>query len=181
LAIYGLCFKFLDAPEWQDLDSVDVLLGIRSFGKKKYKRKPPSKLVNAWRAGIPFIGGGDSAYTQIGNPGEDFLQVFSYDDLLVELVRLQHDCALYNRIVEAGRRNANDFTFEAIAQRWKYLLEGDIARAYSKWKCKSGRSLRYGIKKIRYRAFTILKQGIKQCYKLSAIKHLRDHYYDPVK
>ncbi|MEN7972431.1 MAG: glycosyltransferase [Verrucomicrobiota bacterium] len=173
-------FRFLDASEWHRLGSVDVLLGIRTFGQKKYNRKPPSKLINAWRAGIPFIGGADSAYTQVGTPGKDFLQVFSYDEMVDALIRLRRDPGLCEKIVEAGRKRAEDFTFDRVEQRWKSLLEVDIAHAYSQWTNRCCKPLRFAVKSLQYASFVSLKHGVKISYKLPLIKHLREHYYDPV-
>lgn len=178
---HDIIFEILDESEWINLSEVDVLVGIRSFGKKKYKRKPATKLIDAWHAGIPFIGGWDSAYTQIGVPGENYLRVSSYGELLDCIVQLKNDDQLYGRMVEAGEKRAVEFTFNATAQQWKNLLEGDISRVYSEWEHRPLRVLRYNAKSVWYVLCALLKHCIFKFYKVPTIKYLRDRYYDPVK
>lgn len=69
----GCTFDIRSAEHWHDCHDVDVVLAVRTFGRQRQLHKPATKLYNAWRAGIPFIGGRDSAFAADGNPGRDYL------------------------------------------------------------------------------------------------------------
>lgn len=177
----GITFDLLDAENWQNLADVDVLVGIRSFGMQEYKRKPPSKLINAWHAGIPFIGGWDSAYSQIGNPGEDYLRVASYEEMIRQIIELKNNPVLYQWMVRTGRKRAAEYTFESIAQLWKNPMEGEIARDFEAWKAIPVKVFQYHLKRMGYLFFESVRGGLRGFYRIPAVKRLRDLYYDPIK
>lgn len=129
----GMRFSLLVKPNWNDLSDVDILLGIRSFDREKYNYLPPTKLLNAWHAGIPFIGGNDSAFEQVGTPGQDYIQVKSKEEAIQEIIRLRCDHEYYKSFVEAGKKRAKEFTREKIAGAWIQLLTGDMQRIYNSW------------------------------------------------
>ncbi|RLA19215.1 MAG: hypothetical protein DRQ56_05885 [Gammaproteobacteria bacterium] len=178
---HGITFEILDEKKWANLSEVDVLVGVRNFGRKHYRRKPPTKLFNAWHAGIPFIGGWDSAYSQIGVPQEDYLQVVTYEELLDCIVRLKDDPDLYKKLVAAGRKKAFSYTSEAVVQRWKYLLDSEIVARYDEWEKAPARGLRYRLKLTGYVVIALMKREAQWLYTIPALKRLRDRYYDPVK
>jgi hypothetical protein len=127
-------FITLSQGEWHDLSSVDVLIGIRSFDKKEYSTKPPTKLFNAWHAGIPLIGGNDSAYKQVGTPGEDYLIATSPSEALNMILKLRDDKELYKMITGNGAKKAAYYTEEKIAEWWEKILVGPIMGRYQQWK-----------------------------------------------
>ena len=129
----GCRFVFKGEGEWQNMDDVDVLLGIRSFSKKPYHDKPATKLFNAWLAGIPFIGGYDSAFEQCGEPGVNYLRVSSRDELMSEMRRLKDDPALYASIVREGKTAGQRYAAERVTDRWVEFLEGPAAVEYRAW------------------------------------------------
>jgi len=178
---HGIVFEILDEQRWFDLKAVDLLVGIRSFGTKKYKRKPPTKLINAWHAGIPFIGGWDSAYEQIGADGEDYLRVATYNELLECIIRLKQDSALYTKLVVAGRRRAADYTFDAIAQTWRNLLENVIGEHFRQWELRPGNNLIFTLRKMKTLMNSLIRYGFRQLYVIPSIRRIRDQYYDPVR
>ena len=67
--LMGLRFRIIDKKQWHDMREIDVLLAIRDFSTRTYDEKPPSKLINAWHAGIPLIAGYDSHFQLLGRPG----------------------------------------------------------------------------------------------------------------
>lgn len=134
LAPLGLEFVTAPPSEWHDFSSIDVAIGIRGFGGRRYSDKPPSKLVNAWFACVPFIGGADSAYTQVGTPGEDFIRATEPAEVVAALTRLRDDPAFYRGLVAAGRERSCDFTVPALIERWAALLEGPIERRFREWR-----------------------------------------------
>lgn len=131
---YGIEFVTLPSGACNDLHDIDVLIGIRSFTTSTYDKKPPSKLVNAWHAGIPFIGGYDSAFRQIAVPGEDYLLAKSADEVLQAVLRLRDDNVLYSTLVKNGQRKALRFTQQTITQAWEEILSGPVLLRYEKWK-----------------------------------------------
>lgn len=120
--------------DWHDLSDVDVLLGIRSFTKKTYDNKPPTKMFNAWLSGIPFIGGGDSAYEQVGEPGLNYFKVSDMEELIDSIRVLKEDAQLYERVVEEGRIAGAHYGAEQIAESWKLFMEEQVAPAYRLWR-----------------------------------------------
>jgi hypothetical protein len=131
---YGIEFKVLSNQSWHDLSSIDVLIGIRSFDTRPWKTKPPSKLFNAWHAGIPFIGGFDSAFKQVGNPGKDYLRVKSQQEAVSSILKLRDDADLYNRMVEQGYQMAGQYTTETITKQWESILTNQVLQRYQSWK-----------------------------------------------
>lgn len=131
---YGIEFVILPNGYWHDLSSVDVLTGIRSFDKKAYHTKPPTKLFSAWHANIPFVGGYDSAFREIADPGTDYLRAGTAQEVVNSVLRLREDPDLYNRLVERGRQKAQLYNELTIARAWEEILSGPVTRRYEKWK-----------------------------------------------
>ncbi len=154
----GCRFVFKGEGEWQDMCDVDVLLGIRSFSKRPYHSKPPTKLLNAWHAGIPFLGGYDSAYTQVGEPGKNYFQVSSYEELIGVVRLLQEDKSLYQMIVENGQSAAFAYTTGKITEMWEHFLETKVCPDFIKWR--DGRDLRV-VPKIKSLVFELFEQKIR--------------------
>lgn len=137
LAGEGMRFVTLPTGQWHDMRAIDVLVGVRSFDRRPYLSKPPSKLINAWHADIPFIGGWDSAFSAIGTPGENYIRVETERELMEALRRLRDDANYYHRLVEAGRQARQSFTREQVAQAWLQALDGPISEAWERWRERS--------------------------------------------
>jgi hypothetical protein len=133
LEAMGCHFVFKGEGQWQEMQDVDLLVGIRSLSKEPHHSKPPSKLFNAWLAGIPFIGGYDSAYEQVGTPAENYLRVATYEELLESIKRLKNDPALYQRLVAAGKKAGESYTPDKTTDRWIDFFETQVAPEYAKW------------------------------------------------
>ncbi|MBC8053455.1 MAG: hypothetical protein H7Y13_10365 [Sphingobacteriaceae bacterium] len=134
LAPHGIEFVTLTNGIWHNLKDVDVLIGIRGFNSRPYNTKPPTKLFNAWHAKIPFIGGNDSAYKQVGVPGKDYLVAKTPKQALDAILRLKGDPSLYQNIVENGSKKAEQYTEERIMQVWVEVLTNQILKRYNAWK-----------------------------------------------
>lgn len=119
-----------DNGSWHDLRSFDLLIAIRSFDRRRYTGKPPSKLVNAWLAGVPFIGGADAAYGQVGTLGEDYLRATSPDEVIAAVRRLRDEPGLRDRLIRAGRTRAAAFAVPAIVERWREVLTGPVLAGF---------------------------------------------------
>lgn len=131
----GMKFSVRTPDKWNDYNDVDVVVGVRDFrSRRKYENKPPSKLFNAWLANSVFIGGGDSAYRQVGNPGKDYLVAETEEAFGRHLVRLSVDPEYGAALVERGRERVGSFgSRETTARRWQEVLETDVRAAYEDW------------------------------------------------
>ena len=130
---HAIEFVNLPTGACHDLRDIDVLIGIRSFDDKPYNSKPPSKLVNAWHAHIPFIGGNDSAFKQVGTPGKDYLLATSHQEVLNAVLQLRDDPNFYQTLVNNGIEKTIQFTREAIATKWEDILMGPVVERLNKW------------------------------------------------
>ena len=133
----GLNFIIWGADRWHDYREADCIVAIRSFGRSSYIHKPATKLYNAWLAGVPFIGGMDSAYAADGEPGGDFLQAATPGELFGHLRRLQDELSLRKRLVAAGAISGRGFSFDATLERWKRLLGETVPDLAARWRNKS--------------------------------------------
>lgn len=138
----GLRLEIRHADRWHDYRDADCVIAIRGFGRSPYLHKPATKLYNAWLAGVPFIGGLDSAYAGDGRAGVNFLQAASPDDLLGQLRRLQTEVSLREQLVEAGRETSRQFNSSAILERWRNLLTLEIPALAGHWKARGPLSRR---------------------------------------
>lgn len=49
------------AQDWRDYREADVVVAVRPFDSSLHAAKPPSKLINAWLAGVPALLGAEAA------------------------------------------------------------------------------------------------------------------------
>ncbi|TIN26420.1 glycosyltransferase [Mesorhizobium sp.] len=167
--VKGFRFLTIDRQRWHDLSNVDVLIAIRDFSTKLFVDKPPTKLINAWHAGIPLIGGYDSAFSQIGIPGVDYIRVRSESELEAALQRLRDDPEYYSSIVEAGRVRSKEYTRESIAQEWLRAIDGPITDDWAAWQ--SPRAWRTA-QQVRNRIFdSVLDKSSATKTRLRSLRH----------
>jgi len=119
---------------WNDYREIDIAVGIRDFDKRKYIQKPPTKLLNAWKAGVPFIGGADSSYEQVGIDGENYLKADSEELFIATVGRLISDPLLNHTLVEKGRDAFENYTDDKISDRWVKTLEEELTH-FDQWQC----------------------------------------------
>lgn len=134
LAELGCQLITLGPERWNDMSNIDVMLGIRKFGRYRFNEKPPTKLLNAWFAGTPLVGGFDSAFEQVGSPGEDYLRVSSMDEGVVAIERLKNDPELYERIVAKGQKRCRAYTRGRIAEVWERVVVEHAVPAFYRWR-----------------------------------------------
>ncbi len=159
---HGIEFVSLPTGSCHDLSNIDVLIGIRSFDTKPYNSKPPSKLINAWHANIPFIGGYDSAFTQVGTPGENYLLAKTPEEVLTAVLYLRDNPELYQQLVNNGIEKAKAYTTQSIADAWENTLTQPIQKRYEQWKLSKYEHTRFGtvssIESFRHKTKQILKK-----------------------
>ena len=159
-AAQGFEFHAPEMQQWHDFSQFDACVAIRSFDRRTYRSKPASKLFNAWHAGVPLIAGHDSAYCQVGHPGEDYLVASSMPEVLDWLLRLDRDGEFRDGLVANGRRRAAEFGNAEIVRLWIAALEGPIAKRFELWQS------RPGFEAVRHSVLAALDRGwagIKGC------------------
>ncbi len=130
----GATLEVRGADRWNDYSDADAAVAICNFRGSRRLHKPATKLYNAWLAGVPFVGGMDSAYASDGLAGVNYLAVRSPNEALNAFVALANDSKLRQTLVQEGTRAAQAFTPESTARRWKILLaDGLPARAKKKF------------------------------------------------
>lgn len=129
-------FSFVTPPphDWNDYSEVDAVVSLRFLAERRVRKKPPTKLINAWLAGAPFVAMREPAFRQIGRPGLSFLEAESMEGVLEQLLRLRNEPGLYDAVVAAGRSAVLDYDREATARRWMDVLSGPVARRYREWR-----------------------------------------------
>lgn len=108
--------------DWEDYRTLDAVLAIRPNDPELRFAKPASKLINAWRAGVPALVGPEFASREIRRSEDDYLEVSSMQEALAALVRLRDEPGLYARMVAAGERRAPEFSFATLTARWAEIL-----------------------------------------------------------
>jgi hypothetical protein len=108
--------------DWEDYRELDAVLAVRPHEPELEFAKPASKLINAWRAGVPALVGPEFACREIRRSVDDFIEVSDANEALDGLRRLRDDPALYSRMVAAGRARVDEFSFAALTERWAELL-----------------------------------------------------------
>jgi hypothetical protein len=145
LADLGMSFEVRSREKWNNYSDVDAVIAIRTFDDYPYPRKPPSKLVNAWFAGVPAICGADSAYQQIAKPDVEYLMATDMDSAIEQLRRLDRDPDLYRSLVEIGLKRCQEFSRARLIERWREVLEAaEVKRSSECYRI--GRSVRWAAK-----------------------------------
>jgi hypothetical protein len=130
-----LDFGVVDVAAWHDYSQTDCVLAVRRPGI--HPHKPATKLYNAWLAGVPFLGGKESAFLEEGRPGVDFLAVTDATGALAALELLATSPTTRNQLVENGFAAAINRSPHATASRWHSLLTDGIAAKSSRWMSRS--------------------------------------------
>jgi hypothetical protein len=107
---------------WSDFRTVDIVVAIRPPGRRLARCKPATKLVNAWKAGVPAILGPEHGYRELRRSELDYLEAGSLDEARAAVTRLLEDRQLYRTMIDNGIRRASELTLETIADRWTELL-----------------------------------------------------------
>lgn len=108
---------------WHDYEGVDAVLAIRDCPSVVLATKPASKLVNAWKAGVPALLGPEPAYQELRVSPLDFLETGSAEAVLDSIDRLRQEPGLYRRMAEQGAKRAEAFQNDALIEQWIDLLE----------------------------------------------------------
>lgn len=132
----GLYLECKEPSTWHDYSDTDCVIAIRDFSRSRHYHKPATKLYNAWLAGVPFIGGRDSAYATDGIAGKNYLLAHSPNDVITQLKKLKNE-TLYRNLITNGVHAGNFFRKEVTLERWKNLIQETIPFLAQEWKKKS--------------------------------------------
>lgn len=119
---------------WADYGEVDLVLAVRNLTRVDAAAKPPSKLSNAWAAGVPALLGPEPAFRSLRRSEHDYIEVASPGDVLAAIRRMKAEPGLYGRMVANGHRRAEAFTVPSLVDQWVACLDGPVARAFEQWR-----------------------------------------------
>ena len=139
----GLHFQLRNKDRWHDYSDVDCVLAVRDFSTSPHLSKPATKLYNAWHAGVPFIGGTDSAYAADGHPGKNYLVAASLEEIFQHLKRLKEDECFRSNLVQQGFLAGAAFTRDATLAHWKKLVQETLPNLAVAWLQQSARKRRW--------------------------------------
>jgi glycosyltransferase involved in cell wall biosynthesis len=138
-----LNFYIVPIEKWNDYSQVDVIVAVRPVfetDKKKFSsnlslnKKPASKLINAWIAGVPAILSPDSAFLKQKKSEFDFLEARNADELVSQIRRLNDNPELIDKMIKNGFERAKEIQIEVIANQWHQIIQKKIVPNYHQWK-----------------------------------------------
>lgn len=107
---------------WNDYSDTDVIVAMRKDLSHLHAKKPASKLINAWLAGVPAILGPELAYRELRRSTLDYIEVVSASEAAAALERLSTEPELYRAMVENGRRRSTEVVAPQCTLAWARLL-----------------------------------------------------------
>jgi hypothetical protein len=133
----GVELEIRGADRWHDYSDVDLVLAVRDFSRSRHLHKPATKLYNAWLAGVPLIGGSDSAYAAEAEAGSDYLAAHSTEDCIRLVKELRDIPSLRNRIVESGQKKSASRSRDAVRNKWRDFCVVELPERLRQWERKS--------------------------------------------
>jgi hypothetical protein len=106
---------------WNDFSTTDAILAVRPR-RFNGRLKPASKLLNAWRAGVPALLGPEHAYRELRRSPLDYLEVDSVAEARDAVRRLCARADLHRAMIEQGAGRAAEYSLERLLDRWAHLL-----------------------------------------------------------
>jgi hypothetical protein len=166
---HGFAFRVVGRDQWHDYSDTDVVLAVRSFAPVSFHKFPPTKLYNAWIAGVPALLGHESAYQAERRGPLDYFEVRGIDDIVRALHRLRSEPGLFGAVQRNAAERAAGVTPERIALAWAGFLSAVAAPAYAQWRRRSaaGRAGFLTARTARYAGFTASDLAVR------AIDHAR--------
>jgi len=132
------------------------MLAARNLTFQDALIKPPSKLVNAWVAGVPALLGPEPAFRDLRKSELDYIEIRKPNDVVTALRTLKEQPALYAAIVANGLRRGAEFSTTKIVERWLAMLAGPVAQEYGKWRATSTATkiIRYARRSLQFKTAT---------------------------
>ncbi|MCS0583394.1 hypothetical protein NX784_17525 [Massilia pinisoli] len=107
---------------WNDYSDTDVVVAVRKDMTSSYTKKPASKLINAWLAGVPAVLGREEAYRELRRTELDYIEVTSAADAFRAIETLKNNPQLYDAMVRNGSERAAEVTAKVCTDAWADLL-----------------------------------------------------------
>lgn len=118
----GLNWVAPDATGLHDYRQIDAVVALRHAEAGSADHKPPTKLLNAWLAGVPALVGPESAFRALRTDPLDFIEVHDPEEVVAGLQRLRADAELYAAMRRRARERAAAVAPAANTARWHQLL-----------------------------------------------------------
>ncbi|MBU2570869.1 MAG: glycosyltransferase family 1 protein [Gammaproteobacteria bacterium] len=119
--------------DWNDYSNVDLVLAVRDISAFDISGKPPSKLINAWKAGCPALMGPDPAYQQLRKDDLDYIEVYSAENAYDAVHRLIEKPKLYKAMLNRCLARSDEFTIKTISRQWEELFFGMVSLEYERY------------------------------------------------
>ena len=130
----GVEFQLRSDPhQWTNYEDLDAVLAVRPDCSELVPTKPATKLYNCWQAGCPALLGPEPAFESLRRSELDYLQVRDAEDVIAAIKQLNSNPEYFARVVDHGQHRADEFTPDAIAERWIDLLGGPVAAGFTNW------------------------------------------------
>ena len=142
LAARGLNWMVMPMERWHDYRDLDAVVAVRppvhglpsdAVPFQAANRKPASKLVNAWLAGVPAVLSPDDAFRQVRTSSLDYLEAESVADVLTRVDQLRHDAVLRREMIANGLERGAEFSRIHVTRRWLEVLQSQVLPAYLEW------------------------------------------------
>ncbi|MEN7972429.1 MAG: hypothetical protein ABFR47_01200 [Verrucomicrobiota bacterium] len=137
-AVQQLGMEFIvrsDPDKMADFSDIDVVMAIRKIGQI-ISNKPPTKLINSWRGGVPAILGCELGFREARETEYDYIEVDSVEDVLNALSRLKDDVEFRHEMIANAKRRGAPFSAEGQQQIWVEFFKNTIIPAYHDWQCR---------------------------------------------
>lgn len=129
----GLNWHVAGPEKWHDYRTADVVVAVRSFDRQRHENKPPTKLFNAWHAGVPAVLGSESAYQQERRNPLDYLEARSVGEVIAALRQLKDNPDLRRAMVANGQQRVKETDPATITARWRDFFENVAIPAHGRW------------------------------------------------
>jgi hypothetical protein len=124
---------------WHDFSDVDAVLCARRGDPARERRKPGTKLINAWVAGCLPLATHEPGYVELGRHGEDVWFVDAVAEIPAAVAHLNRHPEAVRRLVEGVEQRRDEFAPTRVLGQWRALLE-DVRRAPAEPRARSARA-----------------------------------------
>lgn len=129
----GMNFIIRSEPNlMSDFSDIDVVIAVRRIGKV-ISNKPPTKLINAWRGGVPALLGCEIGFRETRENEYDYVEIDSVEDAIKALERLKNDVSYRNAMIENAARRAEPFSAEGQQKLWVGFFKDTVVPAFHEW------------------------------------------------
>ncbi len=122
-----------ESEKWSDFSEIDLILAMRSFGKKPYHNKPFLKITNAIFAGVPVIATPESSHLYLKHDkGVDFPIVDNTTELAAAIKRMKNNPLPEFQKIETNQQLIKEYSFEGAFKYYNRLF-GECEDMLRKW------------------------------------------------